>query len=265
MTVSESIRRTVTYNLIHNFISSTQKLVAFRLVIPSCPSPSLYQVNVYATTSSESPEDSGSSREKYLDLNVEIFDQLPFEANTMYQLVLEVTSPDGSMDDDALADILKSLKPMLVVYSYDNNLLKNLFQTPNTKVLRKRDVQDVPPPTEFTGPTLEERKKEFCQVHTVNLTSFDPWIDPNFEALNPGFASMSFCYGHCKSSVENAKRITDHAKFVGRMNPQLIEAGISPCCIPTGYRMTKLEFRPVDNGNIIMTIIYNHVTSCRCY
>ncbi len=241
--------------------------MAFRLVIPSCPSPSLYQVNVYTTTGAENPEDSGSSREKYMDLNVEILDQLPFEANTMYQLVLEVTSPDGSMDDDALANILKSLKPMMVVYSYDNDLLKNLFQTPDTKVLKKRDVQGVSPPTESTGLTLEEKKQEFCQVHTVNLTSFYPWISPNFELLNPGFASMSFCYGHCTidGQEENGKRITDHAKFVGRMDPRLIQAEISPCCIPTGYAMTNLEFRPRNSGNIIMTVIYNHVTSCKCY
>lgn len=241
--------------------------MSFRLVIPPTPSSSLYQINVYSSTDSASPQDSGSSRDKYMDLNMELFSRLPFETNTVYELILEITSPDGSMDDDKLAEILRSLKPMLVVYSYDSDLLKNLFQTPDTTVLRKRDVQSVQQPVELTKPTLEERSQEFCQVHTVNLTSFDAFISPNFEVTNPAFPSMSFCYGHCRDegSEEMAMKIKDHAHFVNRMDPRLRAAGISPCCVPTSYGLTSLEFRPRNSGNIAMIVIQNHVTSCRCY
>lgn len=239
----------------------------YRLVIPPTPCSSLYQINAYSSTDPEVPQDSGSSRDKYIDLNMELFNHLPFETDTVYEVILEITSPDGSIDDAELAEILKSLKPILVMYSYDSDLLKNLFQAPNTNALNKRDVQNVPAPLEMTGPTLQQRKQEFCQVHTVNLTTFDPWISPNFEVINPDFPSMSFCYGHCRidGQEENAKQITRHAKFVGRMNPNLITEEISPCCIPISYGLTKLEFKPRNSSNVIMTVIQNHATSCQCY
>lgn len=258
-------------------ISSTQKLVSFRLVIPSIQCSSLYQIKIYSSTDSKEPLDSGSSRDKYIDLSMEqLFNQLPFETDTEYELVVEITSPDGSMDDDELGKILKSLNPMLVVYSYDGDIIKHLFQAPETNVVRKRNAPDVldlqsdeSQPVELTKPTLQERKQQFCQIHTVNLTSFHDFraVPRSFEVVNPAFPTMSFCYGHCRIDAkrENADRISNHAKFVGNQDPALIEAEISPCCIPTGYEMTMIEIRPYNSRSIAMVVVENHVTGCRCY
>lgn len=229
-----------------------------------------YTLNVYNTNQQSKPEATAlfKGTEKYIDLEVELIIQLNIEQATKYQLILEIVSPDNSLTDDELATILKSLKPMLVIYSYDDFLIKNLFQTPDTATVVKRDVQTVQPSLiiESAGPTLEERRQNFCQVHTVNLTSYESWLSPNYEVLNPPNPSMSFCVGHCRlEDIENAERITTHAKNIGVMDPRLIEAGVTPCCIPTQYRLTNLEFRPKNSVNIGMTVIQNHVTECGCY
>ena len=255
-----SLRRNLRYNLNHNFISSTQKLVAFRLVIPtSSYTSSPFQVNVYQAINpiNSDPEDSGDSQGKYMDLHVEVFDhpnKFPLEEDSIYELVLEIGAK--SISNDRLVSILDNLQPMLVVYSYDSNILKHLFQVSDSNVL-KRNV----PEALSSSPPFEELKEEFCHINSVNVSSVG-----DMEVVNPPYLTISFCYGHCKlegPDDENVNRTSQHSKFVGYQAPEFEEAGINPCCIPTGSEYTNLELK--KNNVITMIIVHNHVTGCGCY
>ena len=241
--------------------------MAFRLVIPTPSSSIPFQVNVYKPGNSNA-EDSCASRKKYLDLHVALFNKpnhFPLEEDSIYELELEISASDKSVTREQLANILRSLKPMLVVYSYDIDILKNLFQAPESSNVQKRSIPEVVDPPSQPFAKLNE---EFCQVHSVNVSSFSHIVNDDFIVINPAYPTITFCHGHCRTDGPDDPRndlITQHAKFVTGTNPELEEAGISPCCIPTDYGMTSYELQPKNSKNIIWTVIDDRVNSCGCY
>ena len=241
--------------------------MAFRLVIPTPFSSVPFQVNVYKPGDSD-PEDSGNSRNKYIDLHVALFNQrnrFPVEEDSIYDLELGISALDKPATSEQLASILRDLKPMLVVYSYDIDILKNLFRVPESSNVQKRSISEA---VDSPSQPFAELKQEFCQVHSVNLTSFAHIVREDFKVINPAYPTATFCHGHCRTEGPEDPRndlISQHAKFVTDTSPELVEAGISPCCIPTKYGITNYELQPLDSKNIIMIVIEDRVESCGCY
>ena len=245
-------------------------MIAFRLVISHPPKTPLFQVNVYTTTNQAIPQDSGTPGGKWIDLNVTLFEhnhRIPLEERQSYQLILEIVGLDENIEESALSNILNSMTPMLVIYSYDDHLFESLFQVTNTQPnnVIKRSVSDpnLLPETE----TLEEKQKKFCQLHTVNLTSFhNMGLSMDMAVTSTTYPSFNFCYGHCKpENVLEDRQVTPNSELVGLMEPSLVDEGIVPCCVPKKSEIAQFVTRLMSNSDIYTMITVENVVECGCY
>ena len=242
-------------------------MIAFKLVLCPPPKTPLFQVNVYTMTNQAIPRDSVKSGGKWIDLNVALFEynhQIPLEERESYQLILEIVGLDENIQESTLSDILNSMTPMLVIYSYDGYLFESLFQVANTEPNRviKRTVSDPNPPT--MAETLQDKQDQFCKVNTVNLTSFnDMGLSSDNIVISEVYPSFNFCYGHCRPAAGNIlerTKVSPNSELVERM-----ESGLVPCCVPKRRKIGRLLTSSALNPEVVTMITVENVLECGCY
>lgn len=234
-------------------------MVCLRIVVSVPPQQPLFKVNAYLGADWDTLVDSGTSEDRWIDLNIAVINeshQIPLEQRSNYYIGLEIVQLEDAIDSNA---ILNSLTQMLVMYSYDSNLLENIFQADSqSNNINKRSIPES---------SLADKLKQPCQRYTQELQSYyDLGLNPRWNAVDPATPSFDYCYGYCKSdTVEEREEASPHSQLVGLMDPALASEGIVPCCIPKERMVKKFETTSASNPSIVTLFTVETIVKCGCF
>ena len=278
---------------LHGF-KSTEEIVEVRLVLKQSANAPEYTASVHEIMDDGiglKELDSHVYRGEWLDLNVhKVNDETPMmiqgENNNKKSYILALKISDLNANWNRTTT-LNNVKPMLLVYIYDKNMLKHGNTTKassQTKAsseetnytVKKRQADNsvlMAPdqPTEDSSPQtsresrFEEMRRKSCRIYYHN-TTHDELGWPQLEGitvLNPTSLNFAFCYGHCTQPFvrSEAHKYTRRSKFIGYLNPDLSDAGLAPCCVPNEFIAYSLFYEEDGVANMGTFPI---VSSCGC-
>ena len=182
-----------------------------------------------------------------------------------YQLVLSLSRDEGPIS----TDLLKKIKPMLLVYINDISIPESTTNQERGEVSSgdkniqmrtgQRTRREAP-----SEPTLEELKQLHCRKH-VRTLSFKElgWPGEEHDVISPSVATFSFCGGICNNPYypDFREQYNNHAIFTTLARPDLAEAGIAPCCVPDETNVIGVQY---VRHKLISETTYSNVQSCRC-
>lgn len=203
--------------------------------------------------------------------------------NRNYHLALSMTTEDGQ--SIGMGDILRNIKPMLLVYTNDLDWLgrkagrrrdKNegglSFREGSRMAEKERSKRSI---TETAGSsstggtelTLDEKKQMPCRKHEAP-SSFDitlAWLGDFDVLLAPAKLNFSFCHGTCNqpNNAALADLYNNHAKLMAMAAPELALEGVAPCCV-TNETSTIAVYLQSILDEVVSVTSYPTVESCRC-
>lgn len=287
--------RTLSFNL-SDSMGAVDKIAAVDLVLKQTSelSGSSYRVHLHEISGDETDMDlklldSGEYTGKWHTLHVQnLVDNVDSATGKRnYRLLLSV-SGEGE------ASLLGMLKPMLLIYTIENQTGEDSVLSPVDTGMpvrtrsrgsssrsrskesrqqherdsgrgnrRRRDVSGAQA-TESTV-SLQELKTLSCRKHTRTMTFAElGWPGSAFQVMSPKTAKFTFCYGTCNRPHQaNTVSYTNHAKLVSLTRPELANEGIAPCCVPMEYRPIPIT-RVSKTSHVIIMTTYPDATSCRC-
>ena len=272
--------RILTFNL--SSLSSTDEIQAVQLVLKQQNSTRtpytmrLFEIIVGKSVKNIQLLDSGEYHGQW-----HVIDVLKFvdskdlmSGNRNYQLALRLTNKNGSKN--GLQRILRSLKPMLVVYTNDLNRMAQFSRPENTgrRENAKRSLDKFSFKKKMRGkrsaPTssqsLQEKAKAPCMVH-VTPPSVDVVVSLYgvfSDLISPAALNFTYCHGTCNSPTRLDLRhlYTNHATLLALYStPELANAG--PCCVPDATDTIPVTLQYTFN-TLASVIQFPVVQSCRC-
>lgn len=233
----------------------------------------------------DSGEYNGQWHTLHVQSAVDSVDSTSGERN--YRLLLSVS---GGKDDDKMEEVLRRVKPMLLIYTNEVNMTYESVDTSTDRttaastrskssrqqhggrgIRRRKSVGTAPNPASSgpvnSQPSLAEMKKLHCRRQTRTMT-FEQlgWPGTQFVVLTPHSAVFSFCTGHCNQPIHppssgGSTFYSNHAKIISLGQPKL--AGIAPCCVPMEISPIEVTYYSRFTRVIVMTS-FPDVSSCGC-
>jgi len=270
--------RILKFNL--SSLSSTDRIQAVQLVLKQNSTRSPYIVRLYEIYGGKSVKrvellDSGEYHGQWHTIDVLNFEDYKdlVSGKRNYQLALQLINRNGSKI--GLENTLRSIKPMLVVYTNDLNRMGRLSRPENEgrrenvkrslkyDFKRQRGKRSV-----AASQSLQEKAKSPCTVH-VTPPSMDVVVSLYGiynNLISPATLDFTFCHGSCNSPrrIDLRHMYTNHATLMALTStPKLASAG--PCCVPNATDTILVMLESTQNTHNYVTMIsFPQVLSCRC-
>lgn len=268
------LSRTLDFNL--SAIGLSKKIVAANLVLKqnvTAPSytVSLHEVTRESSTGEESDvelnlldagEYSGQWHTLHVQNAVDSIDTSSGRRN--YKFILSASSGNNA----TTSDVLRSVKPMLLVYTSDaaNEIISTPGRTPiPLPPTRTGDeaLPSAPPPPPSSGfnrdvPSGDSKRKQQerrrqrtrrslsedtsqpCAKHEINM-SFSQlgWPGDSYSVLlpSPSQAKVTYCAGTCTRplALQEREKYNNHGIMLSLALPNIVQGGVAPCCVPLNY------------------------------
>lgn len=216
----------------------------------------------------------------------------PSSGRRNYRLLLSV----GSSEEEGAGDILRRVKPMLLVYTNRVELevaiggggagsemhqRRSALGYPRRKSSRfqqqqQRGKRSVESPGTAAGtngiqisPSLSDLRQLSCrrQARSITFEQFG-WPGQDSLVLSPSDRHLpyAFCYGRCNQPLEQDPELRslygNHAVLMALARPDLVDGGVVPCCVPKEYTAIKVIF--VSGNNVTHMTSQSIPSSCQC-
>ena len=259
--------RILKFNL--SSLSLSDKIASIQLVLKQSRSTtSSYASQLYEIRGNSTKQimlDSGEYSGQWHTLQVQNIED-SINADSLrgnYHLALSITTDDG--ESMGLQDILRTIKPMLLVYT---NTLDWLGKEVKLEIERmeaeqmeaikrqERNEDETSIVGEGSWNTKKERRntdisRQTGTPHNIDglrhlscrkqsTSSLDLKLSETYTVTYPTQLNFSFCYGTCTCPLQVGQThlYSNHAKLIALIAPHLARTRISPCCIP--HEMTTI-------------------------
>ena len=284
--------RILKFNL--SSLSLSDKIASIQLVLKQSRSTtSSYVSQLYEIRGNSTKQimlDSGEYSGQWHTLQVQnIEDSINADSlRRNYHLALSITTDDG--ESMGLQDILRTIKPMLLVYT---NTLDWLGKEVKLEIERmeaerieaikrqEKNEDETSIVGEGSWKTKKERRNTDISLQTgtpqnldglrhlscrkQSTSSLDLKLSETYTVTYPTQLNFSFCYGTCTSPLQVGQThlYSNHAKLIALIAPHLARIRISPCCIPHEMTTIPVIYQSTITQTFIMTS-FPVVVSCRC-
>lgn len=265
-----------------SLLSVSEKIVSIQLVLKQSNHTTLtYGAELYEMIGESRKQsnllDSGEYSGQWHTLQVQgIEDSVTDGVRRNYNLALYITSSDGEAAE--MQDILRTIKPMLLVYTNDLDWMATememevekkgvneesshfgdeSWQAKNKRAKRTTDGSANPAEPTLGQMALLSCRKQVAPPRTLQML----W--ETYTIISPFNLKFSFCYGTCNSPLSTplVDQYNNHAKLRALIAPGT--PPITPCCIHNQTTTIQLIYQSVITG-IVSTTSYVKVVSCRC-